>query len=145
MSKSYRTALGFDYGKTKLGIAAGNDLINSTTPLTTLRLVGSTPDWEAISRLVQQWSPTDLVVGLPVNMDGSEHPLAVPVHRFYQQLQKRYNLPVHLVDERLTSVEAERILAKRSGKKRIDFASRSAKETIDQIAAELILQTWFGL
>lgn len=145
MNKPYRTALGFDYGKTKLGIAAGNDLINSTTPLTTLRLVGSTPDWEAISQLVQQWSPTDLVVGLPVNMDGSEHPLSVPVRRFYEQLQKRYNLPVHLVDERLTSVEAERILAKRSGKKRIDFASRSAKETIDQIAAELILQTWFGL
>ena len=128
------TVLGFDFGPRKIGVAVGQSVTGTATPLATLRSVGGRPDWERIARLVAEWKPLALVVGLPFNMDDSEAEPARAVRRFARQLEGRLRLPVHLVDERLTSLEAQRRMGKRA--QRID--------AIDAFAATLILETWLS-
>jgi putative Holliday junction resolvase len=128
------TVIGFDYGPRKIGVAVGQTITASATPLTTLRGRGERPDWDGISRLLADWAPAALVVGIPYNMDDSEVDWAPRVHRFVRQLQGRYQLPVHTVDERLTSREARRQLGPRA----------TSLEVVDAMAAKLILETWLG-
>lgn len=137
-----RTALGFDYGRKRIGVATGQELTATTQSLATVNVSNDQPDWDHISRLVSEWRPDILIVGLPMNMDGTEHDISERARRFSRQLAGRYQLPVELVDERLTSLEAEDILAeqRRTGQIR----RRAAKHTVDQVAAELILKTWMG-
>ncbi len=127
--------LGFDYGLRKIGVAVGQTVTGTASALTTLTARQDRPDWEAIGRLIAEWNPEALVVGLPLNMDGTEHDLTRAARRFGNQLTGRYNLPVHLVDERLTSIEAEHMLAEQHHR-------RPQKEEVDRLAAQLILQTW---
>lgn len=129
-----QTLLGFDYGTKRIGVAVGQDISRSVTPLTTLPSQNDKPDWDAISKLITEWQPDRLVVGLPLHLDGSVQPLTQKAQRFGNQLKGRYNLPVEMVDERLTSHEAEAELAARGGK--------VAKADIDALAAALILQSW---
>jgi len=137
-----RTLLGFDYGKRRIGIAVGQELTASTSPLATVMARDGKPDWSAITRLIGEWQADALVVGLPLNMDGSEQDMTQAARRFANQLKGRYHLPVFMADERLTSVTAEQLLdqpltgARARGKKR--------DELIDQIAAQLILMTFFN-
>lgn len=128
------TLLGFDYGPSKIGIAVGQTLTGSATPLDTLRSVQEKPDWEGIGRLIDEWHPEALVVGLPFNMDDTEAEIAPRARRFARQLEGRYHLPVHLADERLTSLEAKRQLGRKPKK----------IEELDAIAAKLILETWLS-
>lgn len=129
-----QTLLGFDYGTKRIGVAVGQDITRTVTPLTTLHSQNNKPDWDAISKLITEWQPDRLVVGLPLHLDGSIQALTERVQRFGNQLKGRYNLPVEMVDERLTSHEAETALAARGGK--------TAKADIDALAAALILQSW---
>ena len=129
-----QTLLGFDYGTKRIGVAVGQDISHSVTPLTTLPSQNDKPDWDAISKLIAEWQPDRLVVGLPLHLDGSIQPLTEKAQRFGNQLKGRYNLPVEMMDERLTSHEAEAELAARGGK--------VAKADIDALAAALILQSW---
>lgn len=124
--------LGFDYGTKRIGIAVGQTLTGSARPLTIVRARDGKPDWEAISRLIAEWQPAALVVGLPVHMDGTEHERTARARRFGNQLAGRYNLPVHRVDERLTSYDAEQALR----------AQGKGGEALDAVAAQLILQSW---
>ncbi|MET0104195.1 MAG: Holliday junction resolvase RuvX [Sedimenticola sp.] len=126
------TLLGFDYGPSKIGVAVGQTLTRSASPLDTLRSVQEKPDWEGISRLIEEWKPEALVVGLPFNMDDTEAEIAPRARRFARQLEGRYHLPVHMADERLTSLEAKRQLGRKPKK----------IEELDAIAAKLILETW---
>ncbi|MET0088265.1 MAG: Holliday junction resolvase RuvX [Sedimenticola sp.] len=128
------TLLGFDYGPSKIGVAVGQTLTGSASPLDTLRSVQEKPDWEGISRLIKEWKPEALVVGLPFNMDDTEAEIAPRARRFARQLEGRYHLPVHLADERLTSLEAKRQLGRKPKK----------IEELDAIAAKLILETWLS-
>ena len=129
-----QTLLGFDYGTKRIGVAVGQDITRTVTPLTTLHSQNNKPDWDAIGKLITEWQPDRLVVGLPLHLDGSSQALTEKVQRFGNQLKGRYNLPVEMVDERLTSHEAETELATRGGK--------TAKDDIDTLAAALILQSW---
>ncbi|MBK1716147.1 Holliday junction resolvase RuvX [Thiocystis violacea] len=131
------TLLGFDFGTRKIGIAVGQTITRSATPLTTLRNRDDKPDWPRIESLIREWAPSALVVGLPFNMDDTEVDWSPRVHRFARQLQGRYGLSVHLVDERLTSIEAHRQLAARDRK-------TPTLEAVDALAAALILETWLG-
>ncbi|NEV61552.1 Holliday junction resolvase RuvX [Thiorhodococcus minor] len=131
------TLLGFDFGPRKIGVAVGQTITGSATPLTTLRSRNERPDWERIQALIQDWKPSALVLGLPYNMDGTEVDWSPRVHRFGRQLQGRFGLPVHLVDERLTSREAHRRLSERPGQKQ-----PPTREAVDAAAAALILETW---
>ena len=136
------TVLGFDFGTKRIGIAVGQTLTASARPLATVRTHNDEPDWEAIGRLIQSWRPAQLIVGLPTQADGGEHPLAATVRRFADELQRRYALPVYLVDERLSSHAAAQIAVAAGG--RAAPRSQAAKETVDRIAAQLILETWFS-
>lgn len=133
-----QTLLGFDYGKQRIGIAVGQTLTASVTPLTTLKAIKQKPDWRSIQALIEEWQPDLLVVGLPLHMDGSEQLLTEEARRFGHKLKGRYNLPVEWIDERLTSNEAEEIFRQQGGKMRSD------KQDIDKIAAGLILQSWLS-
>ncbi|MDH5180432.1 MAG: Holliday junction resolvase RuvX [Gammaproteobacteria bacterium] len=131
-----KTLLGFDYGKQRIGVAVGQTLTHTVTPLITLRAVNQKPDWTAIGKLIAEWQPDLLVVGLPLHMDGTEQEMTVAARRFGNQLKGRYNLPVAWMDERLSSNEAEDLLRQQGGKTRQD------KTDIDKLAAGLILQSW---
>jgi putative Holliday junction resolvase len=135
------TCLGFDYGTVRIGVAVGQTLTGTATALVTLNNVNGKPDWDAITALIEEWRPTTLVVGLPLNDDGSAHNTSKAAQRFGNQLHGRYNLPVFTMDERLSSVEAERMLADRKGKKR---GSEKHKGETDKLAAKLILESWFS-
>ena len=128
------TLLGFDYGPAKIGVAVGQTLTATASPLSTLRAVQDKPDWKAIKRLIEEWNPEALIVGLPFNMDDTEAEIAVRARRFARQLEGRFHLSVHMIDERLTSLEAKRI------------AGGAVKniEQLDAIAAQLILETWLS-
>jgi len=128
------TLLGFDYGTRKIGVAVGQSLTGTATPLTTLRLVKNQPDWRSIARLIQEWRPDALVVGLPEEGDGEPAEMNKQALRFARRLRGRFGLPVHLANEHLTSREAW----SRIGGKAMKDVTR-----IDAMAAKLILETWF--
>jgi putative Holliday junction resolvase len=128
------TLLGFDYGPAKIGVAVGQTMTGTASPLETLRAIQQRPDWDGITRLISAWEPQELVVGLPFNMDDTEAEPADKARRFARQLEGRYHLKVHLVDERLTSIEARNQLSRKP--KNI--------EELDAIAAQLILETWLS-
>ena len=138
-----RTFLGFDFGMKRIGIAAGQDLTATTTALEAVRVNDAIPDWVGITRLVNSWKPDALVVGVPFNLDGTEHDMTHAARDFGIQLQQRYAVPVHLIDERLSSRAAEQILAA-SGKKRPKSHTQASKQQVDSVAAQVILETWFA-
>lgn len=127
--------LGFDFGTHKIGIAVGQSITGTATALTTLSYVQQKPDWDGISRIIQEWQPEQLVVGLPMQMDDQEAELAPRAKRFARQLEGRYKLPVALVDERLTSREAGNRLGKQAA---------TDVTLVDAMAAKLILETWLN-
>ncbi len=126
--------LAFDYGRARIGVAVGQTITGTASPLETIKADQGKPDWSAVERLIKEWQPTLFVVGMPKNMDGSEHSLTSAITRFGNQLHGRYGLQVHYVDERLSSREAELSLMPGRAKK--------DKGVIDRVAAQLILQTW---
>jgi len=128
------TVLGFDYGRSRIGVAVGQSVTGIASPLETIKADQGKPDWQAVQRLLDTWQPNLFVVGMPKNMDGTEHQLTATITRFGNQLHGRYGLPVHYVDERLSSREAERSITPGRAKK--------DKGVIDRVAAQLILQTW---
>lgn len=128
------TLLGFDFGTRKIGVAVGQTLTGTATPLETLRLVKHDPDWERIAALIEEWRPEALVVGLPLDVDDSETDATRPALRFSRQLEGRFRLKVHLADERFTSFEARDRLGHKAKR----------QEEYDAVAAKLILETWLN-
>jgi putative Holliday junction resolvase len=102
---SARTFLAFDVSQQRVGVASGNGLTRSATPLTTLREQGDAR-FAALGRLIDEWRPDALVVGVPFHPDGAAHDNTRRAQRFARQLAGRFRLPVHEVDERYTTVEA---------------------------------------
>lgn len=140
MTTRPRTLLGFDYGLKRIGVAVGQELTGTANPLETLRVPDSGIDWDAIRRLIDEWQADALVVGVPLNMDGTEHEMTLAARRFARRLQGRYGLPVYEIDERLSSVEAAHALRRRG--LRPTRGQRHGE--IDQEAAQVILQTWLN-
>ena len=129
-----QTLLAFDHGERCIGVAVGQSLTGTATPLATLPARRAEPDWPALARLVARWQPEAMVVGLPLNMDGSEQVTSRRARRFRRALEERFGVPVHLVDERLSTREAQERLA-RDGR-------RGAPD--DPVAAQVILEDWFA-
>jgi putative Holliday junction resolvase len=142
MKMKRQQTLAFDYGRKRIGVATGQPLTATTTPLDTVSVKQNKPDWEHITRLIEEWQPELLLVGLPMNMDGTEHEMSRAARRFANQLNGRYQLPVELVDERLSSIEAEEVIteSRRDGR----IKKGQSKRAVDQVAAELIIRTWFS-
>jgi putative Holliday junction resolvase len=131
------TVLAFDFGEKRIGVATGETLLASAHPLTVIHAESNDDRFAAIGRLVDEWRPVQLVVGLPTHADGTPHDMTRLATKFAERLQRRFKLPVALADERLTSLDAEARL-RETGRN-----SRSAKPLLDAVAAQLILQTWF--
>lgn len=134
------SALGFDFGLRRIGVAAGQSITRSATPVATLLANAGEPDWARVDKLLEQWKPDRLVVGLPYTMRGDEQPITQRARAFAVALEQRYARPVHLVDERLSSKEAEARLRdlRQQGRKRV------RREDIDCAAACVILESWLN-
>jgi putative Holliday junction resolvase len=138
--RTTHTALGFDFGLKRIGTAVGQTVTGSASPLGVVAMRGGEPDWAALEKLVREWRPDSLVVGLPYNMDLSEQDMTHRARHFAQQLAERFSLPVHTVDERLSSRAAEAELKERrqQGRRRV------TRQDIDGAAACVILESWFN-
>ncbi len=129
--------LAFDFGLRRIGVAVGQLVTHSATPLAPLYAEKGQPNWDEIATLIKKWDPKILLVGLPYKLHGGEQAISFAARQFAQQLETRFDLPVHLIDERLTTREAKRQLTE-SGIKFKDFPS------IDSFAAKLILESWMN-
>ncbi|MBN2689459.1 MAG: Holliday junction resolvase RuvX [Gammaproteobacteria bacterium] len=128
--------LGFDFGLRKIGVAVGQLITKSASPMPILPAKDGAPNWQQLDKLIQDWQPCALVTGLPLNMDGSEHEITKAAKKFVTQLEERYKLPVHFVDERLTTKAAREFIYEQGGYKALQDSA------IDSIAAKLILEDW---
>lgn len=133
-----RSFLAFDYGEKYIGVAVGSSHTRLAEPVTTLRGSAKNPDWAGVSRLIDEWRPDALIVGLPLNMDGGDNPMTRAARAFGQRLRERYNLPVHMVDERLSTLTARDIL------NQAGVPMRRHKSRLDKLAAQTILQSFLN-
>ncbi|MBK8338273.1 MAG: Holliday junction resolvase RuvX [Sterolibacteriaceae bacterium] len=130
------TILAFDFGEKRIGVAVGESLVGIARPLTTIAEPASEARFAAIGRLIGQWQPARLVVGLPCNDEAGEHAIGTRCRRFANQLHGRFGLPVALVDERYSSLEADAALKQQGA------GWRDRKAVIDAHAAKVILQAY---
>lgn len=130
------TVLGFDFGMKHIGVAVGQTITRTANPLTSLKAINGIPNWEEIAQLIKTWGAKALVVGIPLNMDGTEQPITATAKKFGNRLHERFNLPVHGVDERLTTVEAKQQLFESEGYRALN------KNAVDSYSAKLILESW---
>lgn len=131
------TVLAFDFGERRIGIAVGEHLLATANPLTTIDNESNEIRFQIITDLINEWQPKLLVVGLPLNIDGTEHAVTQLCKKFARRLNGRFNIPVMLVDERYSSIEASRLLNDTGIK------GRAQKAMLDQVAAQTILQSYF--
>ncbi len=131
------TTLAFDFGLARIGVAEGDAEVGTSHPLLTISDEANDRRFERIGALIAEWQPRQLVVGLPTHIDGSEHATTALCRRFGRRLYGRFGLPVYWVDERLSSVLAESLLAEAG------VYGRRQKAVLDQVAAQAVLQTFF--
>ncbi len=135
-----RTILSFDFGLRRIGVAVGQDVTGSASPLGIVANRNNVIDHDRIAALVAEWHPTMLVVGMPAHADGTPSEMQQHVRAFVEELE-RYGLPIETVDERYTSIEAERVLkeARSAGTR-----GRISKEMIDSAAAVFIAERYLS-
>lgn len=131
------TLLAFDFGEKRIGIAVGEWALAHAHPLTTIRSEVNAERFALIAALIAEWKPVRLIVGLPVALDGTPHAMTARCTRFANQLRGRFGLPVDYAEERFSSVEADERL------RAAGHDARSAKEHVDALAAQIILQNYF--
>jgi putative holliday junction resolvase len=129
------TIFGFDFGLRRIGVAVGQLLTATATPLTIINANQGEPDWNALDRLVEEWKPSVLVVGLPWNMDGASQKITLQAQEFAKKLEVHYKLPVYTTDERLTTKEAREQIFSEGGYKAL-------QKRVDSTAAQIILTGW---
>lgn len=130
--------LAFDYGLKNLGVATGHTLTGTATPQPALRARDGIPDWTDVEKLLKEWRPERVLVGLPLNMDGSESELSARARKFGNRLHGRFGVNVEMVDERLSSFEAKGEVMARGGSR--DYG----RNPVDSLAARIIVETYLG-
>ncbi len=131
------TLLAFDFGVKRIGVAVGEVRLGSARPLATIDAEANDARFAAIGKLIAEWQPARLIVGRPLNEDGTSHDMTARAERFTNQLRGRFSLPVESVDERFTSVEAESAL------RQSRLSWQQSKTKVDAEAARIILESWF--
>ncbi|MGC6405246.1 Holliday junction resolvase RuvX [Bisgaard Taxon 45] len=131
------TVLAFDFGTKSIGCAVGQSITGTAQALPAFKAQDGIPNWEAVGKCLAEWQPDLVVVGLPLNMDGTEQDLTVRARKFANRLNGRFGLKVELHDERLTTTEARAEIFGRGGYKALN------KSKVDGISACLILESWF--
>ncbi len=134
----HRTLLAFDFGTKSMGVAIGQEVTGTARALGAIKVHSGTPDWQKIEKLLKEWQPDLVVVGLPLNMDGSEQPLTTCVRDFADDFEGRFGVKPLLHDERLTTVEARAGLFDKGGYRALD------KGRVDAASAVIILESWFA-
>ncbi|AOR62562.1 Holliday junction resolvase RuvX [Pectobacterium wasabiae] len=134
---SSRTILAFDFGTKSIGVAIGQEITGTARALTSFKAQEGIPDWQKVEKLLSEWQPDLVVVGLPLNMDGTEQPLTARARKFANRLHGRFGVAIELHDERLSTVEARADLFERGGFKALD------KGSVDAASAVIILESWF--
>lgn len=141
--------LGFDFGMRHIGVAVGQSLTGTATPIGTIAAKDGIPNWEEIKACIVQWRPSQIVVGIPLHMDGSEQLLTHAARRFAERLIERYQLPVMPVDERLSSWEAKRRIVEQAEfsktKERGKVKKKTRKEAVADLnaaAAAILVEQW---
>lgn len=132
-----KTVIAFDFGTKSIGCAVGQSITGTAQGLPAFKAEQGIPNWDLIGKTLTEWQPDLLVVGLPLNMDGTEQDLTQRARKFANRLNGRFNLPVQLHDERLTTTEARSEIFARGGYKALK------KDKVDSISACLILESWF--
>ncbi len=125
---SNKVFLCFDHGLKRIGVAVGQSITATATPLETIVCKNGKPDWQQIARLIKQWQPSEFIIGLPLTMDGLRQEATESAEKFSRQLIGRHPLPVNFADERLSSVEAKHRL--------------KDSYNVDPVAAQIILESW---
>jgi len=131
--------LGFDYGVKKIGVAVGDTETNIANALTTVRAINQKTGWAEITTIIDTWKPTKMIVGISHQEDGEDNEVTPKMKRFSRQLEGRYQCPVELFDEALTTFEAKQLLFDE-----VQVSATKLWEVQDQLAAQLILQSWLN-
>ena len=132
-----RTIIGFDFGKKYIGVAVGQEITGSASPLGSIKANDGIPNWDDLGNYLKEWQPDFIVVGLPLNMDGSEQQLTKDAKKFGNRVAGRFGLKVEFQDERLTTADAKEQLFSRGGYKNLK------KDNIDAESARLIIESFF--
>lgn len=133
-----RQVLAFDFGLRRIGVAFGQEMLGSASPVAMIPARDGVPDWDRMAGLLAEWKPDLVVVGLPLNMDGTESDLCARARKFGKRIHGRFHLPVEMMDERLSSVEAKEAVLAAGG------SSDFGRHGVDDLAAVLILESWFN-
>lgn len=131
------TALAFDFGTKSIGCSVGQSITGSAQPLPAFKAQDGIPNWDLIEKCLNEWQPDIVVIGLPLNMDGTEQPLTARAKKFANRLHGRFGVKIALQDERLTTTEARSEIFQRGGFKALE------KSKVDSISACIILESWF--
>lgn len=138
LEKKPRILLAFDFGLKRIGVAVGQIVTVSARPLTTLKANQGKPELAALNRLMKEWRPDALIVGIPLNMDGTDQSVTQAARDFAEWLRHEFQLPVFEADERLTTKDAREKLFNKGGIKALQHGQ------VDSVAAQLILQNWLA-
>ncbi len=132
-----RTVLGFDFGKKYIGVAVGQELTGSASPLGSVKATDGIPHWDNMAKFINEWQPDFIVVGLPLNMDGSQQQLTLDAKKFGNRVAGRFGIKVEFQDERLTTATAKEALFAEGGYRNLK------KDSIDAESAKLIIESFF--
>lgn len=130
--------IGFDFGIKNIGVAIGQNYTKTANVLKSIRVIKGIPDWKLISTLLLEWKPSVIIVGNPLNMNGTKQKITRKVENFVCSIKSKFNIPVYLHDERLSTVEAKSLLFKKNGYKSL------TKNNIDSLSAVIILESWLS-
>ncbi len=133
-----QVCLGFDCGFSAMGVAVGQSITQSATPLQALTMKRYTPCWDAVTQLIERWQPHLCVVGWPLKLDGQKQTITKHAEHFAHTLHTMHNMVVVMVDERYSSVAAREVLFEAEGQRGL------AKEKVDSYVAKLLIEQWFS-
>ncbi len=136
--QALQQVLGFDFGLRRIGVAFGSSLTGTARPVAMILARDGIPDWTQVEQLLAEWQPDRVVVGLPLNMDGTESDMCARARKFGKRIHGRYHVSVEMMDERLSSFEAKDTVLAGGG------SSDFGRHGVDDLAAVLILESWFN-
>ncbi|XRX42653.1 MAG: Holliday junction resolvase RuvX [Buchnera aphidicola (Eriosoma harunire)] len=130
--------ISFDFGTSNIGVAIGQQLTATARPLTSITAKNGKPYWNQIKKILLEWKPKIIIIGLPLNMDGTKQHITYQTEKFAKNIYTKFNITVHMHDERLSTREAKSILFYKHGFKSLK------KKKIDAMSATLILESWLS-
>ena len=128
--------LGFDFGTKSIGVATGQMITATAQPLAAIKANDGIPNWDIVEKVINEWKPDLVVIGLPLNMDGTKQPITQRAEKFANRLNGRFGVKIAMQDERLTTASAKEFIFERGGFKALD------KGKVDSVSAALILESW---